>query len=37
MLADYYRHRGWDDNGQPTRERLSGLGLDDVAAELYQD
>jgi aldehyde:ferredoxin oxidoreductase len=34
MLADYYRLRGWDGNGYPTRERLVELGLEDVAEEL---
>jgi aldehyde:ferredoxin oxidoreductase len=37
MLADYYRLRGWDDNGYPTRERLAALGLGEAAAELYHD
>jgi len=36
MLADYYRHLGWDpQSGWPTRERLEELGLGDVAAQLY--
>jgi aldehyde:ferredoxin oxidoreductase len=28
MLNEYYRYRGWDEFGIPTRERLSELGLD---------
>ena len=27
MLADYYRHRGWDEFGIPTPETLARLGL----------
>ncbi len=34
MLDDYYRLRGWDKNGVPTREKLKELGLEDVAASL---
>ena len=28
MIDEYYRLMGWDDNGKPTPERLSALGLD---------
>ncbi len=28
MLDEYYRARGWDKQGIPTRETLSKLGLD---------
>ncbi|MDJ0853855.1 MAG: aldehyde ferredoxin oxidoreductase family protein [Desulfobacterales bacterium] len=28
MLKDYYRVRGWDENGRPTAEKLKALGLD---------
>ncbi|MDD5082975.1 MAG: aldehyde ferredoxin oxidoreductase family protein [Dehalococcoidales bacterium] len=28
LLPDYYKARGWDDNGIPTREKLGELGLD---------
>jgi aldehyde:ferredoxin oxidoreductase len=28
MLHEYYRYRGWDENGIPTRETLQKLGLD---------
>ena len=36
MKSQYYVLRGWDPRtGVPTRETLSGLGLDDVAAALY--
>jgi aldehyde:ferredoxin oxidoreductase len=34
MLEDYYRIRGWDSNGVPTREKLRELGLDHVVDEL---
>ena len=29
MLMDYYKLRGWDDNGVPTKESLIKLGLED--------
>ena len=32
--AQYYELAGWDENGTPTRETLSTLGLDWVADEL---
>ena len=28
MLKEYYRSRGWDDNGVPTPKKLADLGLD---------
>jgi aldehyde:ferredoxin oxidoreductase len=28
MLPDYYQLRGWDENGVPTPEKLSQLGLE---------
>jgi aldehyde:ferredoxin oxidoreductase len=34
MLDDYYRLRGWDKNGVPTREKLKELGLEEVATSL---
>jgi aldehyde:ferredoxin oxidoreductase len=30
MLDDYYRVRGWDDEGVPTRERLASLALSEL-------
>jgi aldehyde:ferredoxin oxidoreductase len=33
MLDEYYRLRGWDENGRPTKEKMEELGL----AELLQD
>jgi aldehyde:ferredoxin oxidoreductase len=30
MLPEYYQLRGWDENGVPTREKLSELGLEDL-------
>jgi len=31
MLAEYYRLRGWDEDGVPTKEKLEELGLKEVA------
>jgi aldehyde:ferredoxin oxidoreductase len=28
MLDAYYKYRGWDQNGRPTAETLSRLGMD---------
>jgi aldehyde:ferredoxin oxidoreductase len=33
MLADYYKARGWDEFGIPTRDRLKQLGLEGYASE----
>jgi aldehyde:ferredoxin oxidoreductase len=33
QLADYYRVRGWDQNGRPTAEKLEELGLTDIAGD----
>jgi aldehyde:ferredoxin oxidoreductase len=27
MLREYYRGRGWDENGAPTPKKLADLGL----------
>jgi aldehyde:ferredoxin oxidoreductase len=36
MLFTYYEVRGWDlATGKPSREKLSELGLDDVAVDLW--
>jgi aldehyde:ferredoxin oxidoreductase len=36
MLAAYYAARGWDpDTGRPTKDKLISLGLEDVAADLW--
>jgi aldehyde:ferredoxin oxidoreductase len=36
MLAAYYEARGWDmETGQPTREKLIELGLEDVVTDLW--
>ena len=37
MLDEYYRLRGWDRNGVPTREKLKELGLEDVAKDLWPE
>ncbi|MEW6623344.1 MAG: aldehyde ferredoxin oxidoreductase family protein [Bacillota bacterium] len=34
MLDDYYRNRGWDNNGIPTEEKLRELGLEDLIKDL---
>ena len=31
LMADYYKARGWNDDGIPTRSKLEGIGLSDVA------
>jgi len=31
MLDDYYKVRGWDKEGRPTKERLEKLGINDLA------
>jgi aldehyde:ferredoxin oxidoreductase len=36
MLDEYYRLRGWNENGVPKKEKLKELGLDDVADALEQ-
>ena len=28
MIGDYYRARGWDEDGVPTEEKLSELGIE---------
>ena len=36
MLTAYYQHRGWDEaTGKPTREKLTELGMEDVAKDLW--
>ena len=34
MLDDYYRLRGWNTNGVPTRDKLNDMGISDVADSL---
>ena len=37
MLIAYYDARGWDiETGKPSRERLSELGMDDIAKDLWE-
>jgi aldehyde:ferredoxin oxidoreductase len=33
MIQDYYRERGWDENGRPTPEKLRELGLLEMVGE----
>ncbi|MCD6312347.1 MAG: aldehyde ferredoxin oxidoreductase family protein [Thaumarchaeota archaeon] len=35
LLETYYRLRGWDERGWPTRDKLLSLRLDEVAEKLY--
>lgn len=36
MLSAYYQRRGWDEvTGKPTREKLTELGMDEVARDLW--
>jgi aldehyde:ferredoxin oxidoreductase len=34
LLSTYYKFKGWNNNGIPTKERLHELGLDYVAEAL---
>jgi aldehyde:ferredoxin oxidoreductase len=34
MLQKYYRGRGWDERGIPTKSTLKKLGLDDAIGQL---
>ncbi|HEX2171819.1 MAG TPA: aldehyde ferredoxin oxidoreductase family protein [Dehalococcoidia bacterium] len=36
MLDDYYRARGWDDQGRPTPAKLAELGLSELSVGKYQ-
>jgi aldehyde:ferredoxin oxidoreductase len=36
LLSTYYKYKGWNDNGIPTRERLHELDLDYVADDLEE-
>jgi len=36
MIEDYYRLRGWDSNGIPTREKIAALGLEETAKDLRE-
>ncbi len=33
MLVEYYGHRGWTQEGVPTRERIAALGLDNIEGQ----
>ena len=33
MLAEYYRFRGWNQEGIPTAKKLAALGLEELAKE----
>lgn len=35
LLKLYYRKRGWDEDGKPTKEKLMELGLEEAAEKLY--
>ncbi|MDI7260582.1 MAG: aldehyde ferredoxin oxidoreductase C-terminal domain-containing protein [Thermodesulfobacteriota bacterium] len=34
MLNEYYQYRGWAEDGIPTKEKLIGLGLEEIAESL---
>jgi aldehyde:ferredoxin oxidoreductase len=34
LLKDYYKARGWNEKGLPTKEKLKELGLEDTATKL---
>ncbi|MBC7131386.1 hypothetical protein H5T51_09320 [Candidatus Bathyarchaeota archaeon] len=34
LLKDYYKARGWNEKGVPTKEKLDELGLSEVSAHL---
>jgi aldehyde:ferredoxin oxidoreductase len=36
LLDAYYQFRGWNEQGVPTRESLTALGLDDIARDFEQ-
>jgi aldehyde:ferredoxin oxidoreductase len=36
MLADYYRFRGWSEDGVPSREKFDELDLSDALGEAYR-
>jgi aldehyde:ferredoxin oxidoreductase len=36
MVEEYYKQRGWDKKGRPTRKKLDDLGLHDIADELVR-
>ncbi|KXH74120.1 MAG: hypothetical protein AM326_10110 [Candidatus Thorarchaeota archaeon SMTZ-45] len=35
MLESYYEFRGWDQDGKPTKEKLTELGLDWAISQIY--
>ena len=36
MLTEYYKLRGWNADGIPTKEKLESLGLHDIAESLWK-
>jgi len=36
MLDEYYRLRGWTEQGVPTKDKLRELGLDSIAEDLWK-
>jgi aldehyde:ferredoxin oxidoreductase len=34
LLDEYYRFRGWDENGVPTRDKLRELGLEEIISDM---
>ena len=37
MLDEYYRFRGWTQDGIPTKRKLSALGLDNLGSGLLEE
>ncbi|MCP4219011.1 MAG: hypothetical protein GY765_30535 [bacterium] len=35
-VQEYYKLRGWDENGRPSGEKLTSLGLEDISGELVR-
>jgi aldehyde:ferredoxin oxidoreductase len=33
-IMDYYKVRGWDENGKPTEELIKRLGMEEYAAKM---
>ncbi len=36
MLNQYYRARGWDEDGIPTFDKLKQLGLEDIISDMEE-
>jgi aldehyde:ferredoxin oxidoreductase len=36
LLDEYYRVRGWNENGVPARDKLKELGLEEIIGDIAQ-